>query len=523
MKLSIDIIFDKLDQHNIRIYSDKSTEPGLDCPRLLSKGMVTEGTNYLYVGYAQDIDIHKVLPGSSLVSIGVPDDFSYEVAPNFNLMIITESISLDEIFNRIMDVFVYFNQWENKLHELLHNGSELQDFVNASDVVIGWPISILDRAEKTLASSSFEDSDDIIWKEICSGYIRTELLVKDSVKITEVMKYDKPIQRYSTVSGRVILSQAIRVNGHVVGFIAAHHPHQCEQLFSRGVEQLVNYLTSFVAERMRCIEFYNMSRGSMFEYLLVDLIEGIITDEELIEDRLLFLNWHPNKKNVMLRIEAPLKKLITLRDHIHHVVPNSRCIIYNKCIVAIISDLVSNDLQVSLYDLLQSFLKEYHAKCGISNPFSSLSETSKYFNQASFALRIGKAYHPESELYPYSQFTVYHALSTLSKHVNISDFYHQIFRQFLPLTKANGVLFDTLRVYLQTNCNIAASAKKLYIHRNSMIYRIKRLEEEFHIDFSDVDTRLQLLMSYKIYDIIELTKTNESKKQRSFRLNGNMA
>jgi hypothetical protein len=33
-----------------------------------------------------------------------------------------------------------------------------------------------------------------------------------------------------------------------------------------------------------------------------------------------------------------------------------------------------------------------------------------------------------------------------------------------------------------------------------MIYRIKRLEEELLIDFSNSGTRLQLLISYEIYD-----------------------
>lgn len=511
MKLSIDILLDKLGEYNIRSYSESNNDPELDCPRLLNKGTAIENIKYLYVGHAQDINVHDVLPGSSIVSIGIPDGFSDEVAPNFNIMIINDSISIDEIFNKIIDLFLYFNQWEMKMHEFILNSSDLQDFVNASDDVLGWPISIIDRAEKTLASSRFEDSDDIIWKEICNGYIHTELLLKDSVKISEVMKFNRPIQRYSTVSKRVILSQPIRVNGHVVGFIATHHPHRSEQLFSYGVEQLVNCFTGFVAKRMRCIEFYNMSRGSMFEYLLVDLIEGHIKDEESINDRLLFLNWNLNKNKILLRIEAPQKHLSTLRDHMYQVIPNTHCIIYNSGLVAIVSDLDIDGLSANSRGQLQSFLREYHAQCGMSNLFNSLPETSKYFQQTSVALKFGMSYHPDNVIYQYSEYTIHHSLSILSKHVDLSDFYHQVFRHLLPLTKASSILFDTLRVYLQTNCNIAASAKILFIHRNSMIYRIKRLEEELHIDFLDADTRLQLLMSFEIYDMLSRTQTDEGK------------
>ena len=35
----------------------------------------------------------------------------------------------------------------------------------------------------------------------------------------------------------------------------------------------------------------------------------------------------------------------------------------------------------------------------------------------------------------------------------------------------------TLMIYLYENCNLVKTAKKLYIHRNSLIYRIKKIEE----------------------------------------------
>lgn len=510
MKLSIDILLDKLGQYNIRSYSDANTEPELDYPRLLCKGASIESTNFLYVGYGQDVDVHDVLPGSSIVSIGIPNGFSDELTLEFNLMIVNESIRIDTLFNKIMDLFLYFNQWEMDMHELIVNGSDLQDFINASDEVLGWPISIIDRAEKTLATSRFKDSDDIIWNELCNGHIHTELLLKDSVKISEIIQFNKPVQRYSTISERVILSQAIRVSGHVVGFVATHHPQRSEQLFSIGVEHLVNYFTNFIAKRMRCNEFYNMSRGSMFEYLLVDLIEGHINDAELIEDRLLFLNWNLDKNKMLLRIEAPQKSLSILRDHLNQVIPHNHCIIYNGGLVAIVSGLDESLSPASLEQLL-SFLNEYHAQCGMSNLYSSLLETTIHFQQARIALKFGNIHRPDHVIYQYSEYTIHHALSILAKHADLHDFYHQAFKRLLPLTKTSSILFDTLRVYLQTNCNIAASAKLLFIHRNSMIYRIKRLEEELLIDFFNPNTRLQLLMSYEIYDSLNSIQYDEGK------------
>ena len=362
MRLSIDILLEKMGHYDIRSYTEPDSEPELDSPRLLGNDSVVQNSNYLYICYAKDIpSICDIEPGNHIACIGIPNGFSEENPPNINLMIVNENITLDILFNEILDLFLYFNQWEMHIQDLILNNSSLQDFVDSSDEVLGWPISIIDRAEKTLAVSKFEDSDDIIWNEICNGYIHTELLVKDSIKITEIMNYNKPVQRYSTVSERIMLSQAIRVGGHVVGFIGTHHPRRSNQHFSHGVEQLVNYFTNFIAKRMHCEEFYNMSRGSMFEYLLVDLIKGHIKDNDVIADRLQFLNWDLDKGKLLLRIEASPTKLNFLRDHMYQVVSQSNCIIYNGGLASIVSGLDTEGLPAGVMDRLRSFLSENQA------------------------------------------------------------------------------------------------------------------------------------------------------------------
>jgi len=511
MKLSIDILLDKMNQFNIRAYSDANIEPMLDRPQLISSNSIIN-KNILYVGYAKDFpDINEIEPGCSIVCIGTPKGFSEAALPKINLMIVDDnSVGLDTVLNKIIDLFMFFNQWESHMQNMVLNNSALQDFVEASDEVLGWPISIIDRAEKTLATSRFEDSDDIIWKEICSGYIHTELLLKDSVKISEIMQYNKPVQRYSTVSNRVLLSQSIRISGHVIGFIATHHPKSSEQFFSRGVEQLVNYFTGFIAKRMRSEEFYNMSRGSMFEYLLVDLIEGHINNEALISDRLLFLNWNLDKYKVLIRIEAPQNLLNYLRDHMSHIAPQSHSIIYSGGLVTIISGLDADGLTTSVLEKLQGYLEDKNANCGISNLYMSLVDTEKHYQQTLTALKYGKIQHPRLSTYKYSAYAFQHAISILAQHTDIMDYYHSAFKRLFPLTKANQILFDTLNIYLQTNCNIAASAKLLFIHRNSMIYRIKRLEDELQIDFMDPKVRLHLSISFEIYNYMKYFDSSNS-------------
>ena len=45
----------------------------------------------------------------------------------------------------------------------------------------------------------------------------------------------------------------------------------------------------------------------------------------------------------------------------------------------------------------------------------------------------------------------------------------------------------TLDVYLQENCNITKTTERLYVHRNTVKYRIKRIQELLKKDIHDVN------------------------------------
>ena len=65
--------------------------------------------------------------------------------------------------------------------------------------------------------------------------------------------------------------------------------------------------------------------------------------------------------------------------------------------------------------------------------------------------------------------------------------------------KANGTNdFALLFVYLSCDCNISLTAKRLFMHRNTVIYHIDKIKEAFRLDFADKGTRDRCLVDYKI-------------------------
>ena len=59
---------------------------------------------------------------------------------------------------------------------------------------------------------------------------------------------------------------------------------------------------------------------------------------------------------------------------------------------------------------------------------------------------------------------------------------------------------NTLKTYLDLNCNITDTANALFIHRNTVKYRINRCEEILDRDITDPNFSLQLRLSLAYLD-----------------------
>lgn len=62
----------------------------------------------------------------------------------------------------------------------------------------------------------------------------------------------------------------------------------------------------------------------------------------------------------------------------------------------------------------------------------------------------------------------------------------------------NSCLLETLRMYLDTRCNAKAAAEKMYIHYNTIAYRLEKIKTLLGVDIDDAETRLELQIAFKL-------------------------
>ena len=66
--------------------------------------------------------------------------------------------------------------------------------------------------------------------------------------------------------------------------------------------------------------------------------------------------------------------------------------------------------------------------------------------------------------------------------------------------RTGGNLTDVLYEYLRCERNAALAAKRLFIHRNTMLYKIRKIEDLIGQSLDEPSLRERMLFSYRVLD-----------------------
>lgn len=87
-------------------------------------------------------------------------------------------------------------------------------------------------------------------------------------------------------------------------------------------------------------------------------------------------------------------------------------------------------------------------------------------------------------------------LDAIRQDVDLDDLLHPGLDKLAEYDRANkSDLLHTLCVYLDNDCNAQLCSRLLFLHRNSLVYRVRRIEEIADCNLSDPSVRAYLRLS----------------------------
>ncbi len=102
----------------------------------------------------------------------------------------------------------------------------------------------------------------------------------------------------------------------------------------------------------------------------------------------------------------------------------------------------------------------------------------------------------------YEELGLYRLLADLRDRDSLDRFCEDVLGPLLRYDAANGTeLVHTLEIFFRENSNVSQAAQALYVHRNTLTYRLDRIAEITGLDLNDAEARLCLQLALKIHDL----------------------
>lgn len=150
--------------------------------------------------------------------------------------------------------------------------------------------------------------------------------------------------------------------------------------------------------------------------------------------------------------------------------------------------------------ILRQAQREYPqavVRCGIGTAALEVGEWRVSFSRAGQALDMARRLNEKSPLY-YPDLSVYRLLLQLEHSPELMAFQEEILGNLLA-TENPQEFINTLEAFFAHNGNLSQTAEALYIHRNTLVYRLERIAAITGIDLDKPQNRLAVQLALHIY------------------------
>jgi hypothetical protein len=519
MNVSISIILDELNGMKMENYVDPGLRHGFDrCMPLPDDGSELS-SSCLYVG-GLSAALRANRPGYDAVVICQRDRVKDCAEIGFGLrglIIINENIPPEQLLSLIQRRFWDVVNWKSRFDEALLSGCTMQDLVDMCPPILKNHIQITDASFMKLAQSTKVQCDCPICVKLKKfGYHPEEVVQEfrrhDLFSVWEQMNdiyYDSAtnVAKYPTLH-RIFKFHGIYY-AHVVMSC-------CNEPVTNGMADLFRIFTNALSV---CIERRWESRMSCihpYDSFLLDLLEGRISGLQETSSRASYTGLPIAGSFRIMQIvrdgkqDAPLGKMMKA---FAESCPRAKFLNYDDTIAVFLHSHSPATGSAIVPDELEAFLDKYSALCGISMEFDRLADTAPHFRQARLAIKYGRALseapgpdglpydHGGKRIFLADELFPYFFLGgekDLAELWHTSDMHSRLSRLVSRDEQRGSDDVRLLWTYMICERRLTDTASALCMHRNSVLYRIRRIEEYMGISLDDAVTRENLRLSFAL-------------------------
>jgi carbohydrate diacid regulator len=112
---------------------------------------------------------------------------------------------------------------------------------------------------------------------------------------------------------------------------------------------------------------------------------------------------------------------------------------------------------------------------------TQIPELTQSYQEAKMALEVGRVFYAQRDTISYGKLGIGRLIYQLPMSL-CHMFIKEVFGDQIPDILEDEEAMSTINKFFENNLNISETARQLYVHRNTLVYRLERIEKAIGLD-----------------------------------------
>lgn len=313
-------------------------------------------------------------------------------------------------------------------------------------------------------------------------------------KLTIIASNDKKIlgKKSAIEDFRLVSSnQFIKQNGFTYRYFGNIKSEEFILIVSGEDDLALNYANLLSVPLTQIVVYYN-SKHSKSVFIKNLIFDNMLPGEIDFRIRELKINKDVNRVCLVVKSESCMRDL-NLMDIFRSAFPDvTKDYILNIGDVLLIvkeidESIDEKKLEKLIISVTSSISSEYYIKLavGVGSIVQDLESVRDSFRHAQLALEVRRVFANEQIVSMYSQLGVARLIYQIP--VNLCEiFLKEVFKKS-TIDAIDGDLMFTINKFFENSLNISETARKLFVHRNTLVYRIEKIKRVTGLDLRNFE------------------------------------
>ena len=263
-------------------------------------------------------------------------------------------------------------------------------------------------------------------------------------------------------------------------------------VFVEGTDDMAAKYASIMAITLANIKQYYDEKYDRNNFIKNVVLDNILPGDIVIKARELHFNSEISRVVFLIRIVSAND--ISAYDVIQNLFPDkSKDFVFNITETDIVlvkeikNTVESKDLEKLARSIVDTLSSEFYTRVnvGIGTTVVGIKELARSFKDAQVALEVGKVFDTDKAIVSYDNLgiarLIYHLPTTLCE-----TFLNEVFKKSSIDALDHETLF-TIQRFFENSLNVSETSRKLFVHRNTLVYRLEKIKKLTGLDLREFD------------------------------------